>query len=118
MRLRKSILATGLIIGLLWGAWHFIMFWENDSFSGAFPFAILLVRLFSWLPAYRIIMVWVYDRTESLLVVMLMHVSLVASLTVIDPALTGVELLAYILVRAAVLWFIAAVVASARTKTA
>lgn len=110
MRLRYSVLATGLTVGLLWGAWHFIMFWESDSFSGALPLAILLVRLFSWLPAYRILMVWVYDRTESLLVVMLMHVSLVAAMIFFDPPLTGWGLLTYLLARAAVLWAIVAAV--------
>jgi membrane protease YdiL (CAAX protease family) len=110
MRLRYSVFATGLIVGLLWGAWHFIMFWESDSFSGTFPLAILLVRLFSWLPAYRILMVWVYDRTESLLVVMLMHVSLVAAMIFFDPPLTGWGLLTYLLARAAVLWVIVATV--------
>jgi membrane protease YdiL (CAAX protease family) len=110
MRLRYSVFATGLTVGLLWGAWHFIMFWESDSFSGTFPLAILLVRLFSWLPAYRILMVWVYDRTESLLVVMLMHVSLVAAMIFFDPPLTGWGLLTYLLARAAVLWVIVAAV--------
>jgi len=110
MRLRYSVFATGLTVGLLWGAWHFIMFWESDSFSGTFPLAILLVRLFSWLPAYRILMVWVYDRTESLLVVMLMHVSLVAAMIFFDPPLTGWGLLTYLLARAAVLWAIVATV--------
>lgn len=117
MRHRYSILATSLIVGLLWGAWHFLLFWENDSFSGAFPLALLLARLFSWLPAYRILMVWVYDHTESLLIVMLMHVSLVATLAVIDPSLTGAGLLTFILVRAAVLWMIVAVTL-ARRRTA
>jgi len=110
MRLRYSVFATGLTVGLLWGAWHFIMFWESDSFSGTFPLAILLVRLFSWLPAYRILMVWVYDRTESLLVVMSMHVSLVAAMIFFDPPLTGWGLLTYLLARAAVLWVIVATV--------
>jgi len=110
MRLRYGVFATGLTVGLLWGAWHFIMFWESDSFSGTFPLAILLVRLFSWLPAYRILMVWVYDRTESLLVVMLMHVSLVAAMIFFDPPLTGWGLLTYLLARAAVLWVIVAAV--------
>ena len=110
MRLRYSVFATGLTVGLLWGAWHFIMFWESDSFSGTFPLAILLVRLFSWLPAYRILMVWVYDRTESLLVVMSMHVSLVAAMIFFDPPLTGWGLLTYVLARAAVLWVIVAAV--------
>ena len=65
-------------MGVLLGAWHWITFTEPGSFSGAFPLALLLVKLFSWLPAYRVLMVWVYDRDESLLLAMLMHVSLTA----------------------------------------
>lgn len=106
MRLRYSVFTTGLIVGLLWGAWHFIMFWESDSFSGALPLANLLAGLFAWLPAYRILMVWVYDRTESLLVAMLMHVSLVASTVILEPPLRGEGLLTYVLAKAAVLWVI------------
>jgi hypothetical protein len=56
-------------------------------------------------------MVWVYDRTESLLVVMLMHVSLVATTGIIDPVLGGSRLLVFLLVKAAVLWIIVAAVA-------
>jgi membrane protease YdiL (CAAX protease family) len=51
LRLRYGVLTTGLIVGLLWGAWHFILFWESGSFSGALSLALLLGRLFSWLPA-------------------------------------------------------------------
>jgi membrane protease YdiL (CAAX protease family) len=113
MRLRYGVLTTGIILGLLWGVWHFILFWERGSFSGAYPLVLLLARLFAWLPAYRVLMVWVYDRTGSLLVAMLMHVSLVASTVIIEPPLTGGALLAYILVRAAVLWIVVVVVALA-----
>jgi membrane protease YdiL (CAAX protease family) len=110
LRLRYGVVATGIVVGLLWGAWHFNLFWESDSFSATLPFAILLARLFSWLPAYRVLMVWVYDHTDSLLVAMLMHVSLVASIVIVDPPLTGATLLTYILVRAAVLWAVVAAV--------
>ncbi len=118
MRLRSSALTTGIVIGLLWGAWHFIMFWERDSCSGALPLAILLARLFAWLPAYRILLVWVFDRTESLLVVMLMHVSLVATLVIAEPPLTGERLLIFILGKAAVLWLIVAAVTMTRRRIA
>jgi membrane protease YdiL (CAAX protease family) len=111
LRLRYGIITTGLIVGLLWGAWHFILFWERGSFSGALSLALLLGRLFSWLPAYRVLMVWVYDRTGSLLVAIVMHVSLVASTVIVEPPLTGGALLTYILVRAAVLWVVVAAVA-------
>jgi uncharacterized protein len=118
MRLRSGMVTTGIVIGLLWGAWHFIMFWERDSCSGALPLAILLARLFAWLPAYRILLVWVFDHTESLLVVILMHVSLVATLVITEPPLTGEWLLIFILGKAVVLWFIVAAVTMARRRIA
>ena len=98
MRKRYSILFTGIIVGVLWGAWHFILFLEGDSFFGAMPFVFLLARLLSWLPAYH---------TDSLFITMLMHVSLVASTIIIDPVLKGSDLLTFILLRAVVLWIIA-----------
>jgi membrane protease YdiL (CAAX protease family) len=112
-RLRRGygVLATALVVGLVWGAWHFPLFWQRNSFSRALPLALLLAALFSWLPAYRALMVWVYDHTDSLLVAMLMHVSLVASTVIVEPPLAGGSLLTYILVRAAVLWLIVAAVA-------
>ena len=116
MRLRYGVLVTGLIVGLLWGLWHFLLLWEKDSFSKVVPVVLLLARLFSWLPAYRIIMVWVYDHTESLFVVILMHTSLVATLMIIDPVLSGESLVTFILVRAAALWVIAAMVTVARRQ--
>lgn len=111
MRRRYGVLSTGLLVGVLWGAWHFIMFWEPGSFSGALPLAVLLVRLFSWLPAYRLLMVWVYDRTGSLLVAMLMHASLVASQLILMPLpLSAVPLLISILAWAAALWIVVAMI--------
>lgn len=108
MRLRYSVLATGIIVGLLWGAWHFLPFWEENSFAKALPFALLLARLFSWLPPYRILMVWVYDQTESLLVTILMHASLVATLQIVVPIdLVGNQLLTWLIAWAVVLWVLA-----------
>jgi len=105
-----SILGTGSIIGIIWGAWHFPLFWEANSFTTSLPFFLLLARLFSWLPPYRILMVWVYKNTESLFVTILMHASLVATLMVLDPVIKGATLVIFILARAILLWAIAAVV--------
>lgn len=44
------------------------------------------------LPAYRVLMVWVYDRTGSLPVVMLMHASLSASTLILQPLATGIPI--------------------------
>ena len=107
LKKRYSVLKTGLIVGVVWGAWHFPPFWKGDTFSAALPLMLLLGQLFSWLPPYRILMVWVYDRTESLLLSVLMHASLMGSLNALVPAdLTGMTLLTWILAWAAALWLI------------
>jgi membrane protease YdiL (CAAX protease family) len=113
MRLRYGVLGTGLTVGVLWGAWHFPLFSGSASSSGALlPALYLLVLLFSVLPAFRVLMVWVYDRTESLLVAILMHVSLTASTLILLPlATSGVTAVTYDLVLAAVLWVVVAAVA-------
>lgn len=115
LRLRYGVLTTGLIVGLLWGAWHFPLFSGSVSSSGALPPALYLsVLLFSFLPAYRVLIVWVYDRTGSLLVAMLMHAPLSASqLILIPPAISGVQFVTYDLVFTAALWVFVAAVAVA-----
>jgi membrane protease YdiL (CAAX protease family) len=113
---RHGVLATGIIVGVLWGAWHFLVFfWGGGSSSGTLPLALyLFVLLFSILPAYRVLMVWVYDRTESLLVAILMHASLVASQFIIIPlSLVGVTAVTLDLVFTAVLWVVVGAIALA-----
>jgi hypothetical protein len=107
MRLRHGVLTTGLIVGLLCGAWHFPLF-SGGEISGALPAALFVpAQLFSFLPAYRVLMVWVYDRTGSLLVAMLMHVSLTASTLILQPLdVAGMRVLTDDLVLAAVLWLL------------
>jgi len=111
LKQRYGVLSTGLITGILWGAWHFLPFWKSDTFSAAFPLILLLGQLFSWLPPYRILMVWVYDRTGSLLVSVFMHASLMASLNAFVPVeLSGTTLLTWIFSWAAALWVVVGMV--------
>lgn len=108
-RLRAShgAVATAIIVGVAWGAWHFPLFWEADSFKAPLPFAILVTRLFSWLPGFRLLMVWLYDRSASLVVPMLMHASLVATqLFFLPRANAGAPLLLQLLVLPAMVWAI------------
>jgi membrane protease YdiL (CAAX protease family) len=114
LRLQHGVFATGLLVGVVWGAWHFPLFREGASFSGALPLALLFGQLFAWLPAYRVLMVWVYDRTGSLLVAILMHASLIATQLILLPAITGeANTLVWILGWAAALWVVVAVAAVA-----
>ena len=66
------------------------------------------------LTAYRVLMVWVYDRTESLLIAVLMHASLIVSTTpILLPAMTGAAFLTWFVVFTGALWIVVAAVALA-----
>jgi len=118
MRQRYSVLTTGIIVGVLWGAWHFPPFWESNTFSGAFPLFLLIVRLFAWLPPYRVLLVWVYDRTESLLITILMHASLDFTMLVLpSTTLSGNYLVSWIMVWSIVLWGLVALISKHNPAT-
>ena len=120
LRRRYGVFATGLIVGNLWGAWHFLgNVAAAESVAGTLSLAtclplILFDLLAGFLVAFRVLMVWVYDRTGSLLLAMLMHVSLTASIRILSPVPNmGVSLLIYDFVLAVALWAIVAAVAVA-----
>jgi membrane protease YdiL (CAAX protease family) len=111
LRRQHGLLGTALLVGLVWGAWHFPAFWRADSFAGARPFALLMAQLFAWLPAYRVLLVAAHDRTGSLPVAMLMHASLSASTVILArPGLSDAQSLASVLAWAALLWAVAGAV--------
>lgn len=113
LRLRYGVLATGLIVGILWATWHLLVaFWASSTVTGPLSPASYLVDPFLYLAFFRVLMVWVYDRTGSLLVVMLMHASLTASPRILFPAaVSGVPLIAFDIVWAAVVGVIVMVLA-------
>lgn len=115
LRKRYSVLSTGLIVGILWGVWHFmIAFWASDYLGGSDSWALFVAGFLAFylvaLPAYRVLLVLVYDRTGSLPVVMLMHAFLSASTLILQPLATGAISLIWNFVLGIILWLIVAVV--------
>ncbi|HPL14492.1 MAG TPA: CPBP family glutamic-type intramembrane protease [Candidatus Aminicenantes bacterium] len=117
LRRRHSILSTGLIVGTLWGIWHFmIAFWASRYLGGADSWIMFVAGFLAFyllaLPAYRVLLVWVYDRTgENLPVIMLMHAFLSAGTLIFQPAAAGVISLIWNSALGLVLWIVVAVVA-------
>src|SRR5215208_2338172 len=121
--LRYGVLSTGLIVGVLWGAWHLLGndIWASVAIAGDLPLALFVVLrglslLVGELLAFRVLMVWVYERTRSLLLAILMHASFAACTFILNPvvgtgAMSGSSLLTYDLVLAAALWIVVGVVA-------
>lgn len=117
VRQRRGLLASGLLVGLMWGAWHYPLFAESSmSVAGLSPVLYLAVLLFSVLPAYRVLMVWLYDHTDSLLLVIIMHASLTGSTLTLQPTTTGMETVIYDLVLATLLWLIVGALLLAERK--
>jgi membrane protease YdiL (CAAX protease family) len=117
LRRRYGVLATGLIAGILWGLWHFLgNVLAAETVAGTLSLSVFLPLilfdlLVGSLVAFRVLMVWVYDRTGSLLVAMLMHVSLTAGIRILTPVPNeGVSLFTYDFLLAVALWLLVAVV--------
>jgi membrane protease YdiL (CAAX protease family) len=108
LRLRHGVLGTALIVGVLWGAWHvaFIRLWPGLVFTGDLPLGLFLGATSFF------VLVWVYDRTGSLLVAMLMHASLTAATFVLGATgpMAGLSFLAYDAAMGATWWAVVAVV--------
>jgi membrane protease YdiL (CAAX protease family) len=116
LRLRHSMLKTGLITGFLWAAWHLLVnSWSSGDAAGALSLSPLLLSLFfSWiiLTSFRVLMVLVYEHTQSLLVAWLMHFTLTAGNVILGPTAPGGAVgPLWSLIIGIVLWVIVAVLA-------
>jgi len=119
MRRHHGPFATGLMVGFLWGAWHYLIaFWASGTSTGALSLAAFLPGMVFYvasLPAYRVLMVWLYDRTQSLFLAMLMHASFSASMLILQPPSTSLRAgLTWNVVLCALLWGVVGAVALAR----
>lgn len=118
LRLRHGVLITGIIIGILWGAWHIATHVILASGAYAAPesrsvyiAARSLSFLLGGLVAFRVLMVWVYDHTRSLPLMMIMHASLTAANMIFEPeAIGGTSLYIYDLTGALAMWAVVVLV--------
>jgi len=123
LRQRYSVLVTGLIVGFLWAVWHILpalwLGFASGTVSDTLSMVSYLTDPLLFLMAFRVLMVWVYDRTnESLFLAMLMHVSLTSSARIFTPlGIVGIPLMLFGITWAAIIWGIVAVVVLAKGDT-
>ena len=111
MRLKYSVLRASIFLGILHALWHIVAdFLGNYNNYGIiwFPY---FVSFSVFIVALRIIIVWVYENTESLLLAQLMHASSSGFLSVLVPiGITGKTRLIFYAVYAVALWIIACLI--------
>lgn len=115
LRMKYNILTTGLIVGILWGIWHFLIaFWATDYLAGSVSRIMFVAGFIAFyllaLPAYRVLLVLVYDRTVSLPIIMIMHAFLSASTLILQPSSTGETGFVWTLILGIILWLVVAVI--------
>ena len=113
---RHGLLATGLIVGLPWMVLHVPVY--AGIASGAVPPALNVAAIIFWMLAYRVLMVWVYDHTQSVPMAILMHLMIIVWPFVLpgSPAMVGVPDLVFNLVLGVTLWVLVVAVAAANRR--
>lgn len=86
LQLYYSPLFAGIILGVIHAIWHFLAdYWGGVSFYGEF----YVLHFFLWiiaLTAFRLLSVWIYNRSNSLLLAQLTHASFTGSQLVFWPS--------------------------------
>jgi membrane protease YdiL (CAAX protease family) len=84
---RHGVLATGLLVGVLWWGWHVLAdYWGGAGYGAWYGPHVLLWA--AALPAYRVLMTWVYRHTGSVLVAALMHAGFTGGQALLLPGWT------------------------------
>ena len=115
LRSRYSLIKSGLILGLIWAVWHFLpVFWGSGDTYGRLDLSSFLPGLFchyTVLVPYRIILVWLHDRTGSLIPVILMHACLTTYTSfILGLSKGGIPSFVYFGILAVFLWIIVAMI--------
>jgi uncharacterized protein len=112
LNLRHDGFNSAIILGLLWGLWHAPVV---DFLGAAYPHGVY------WLPFYlsfvviivavRILIVWMFTNTKSLLAAQLTHASSTGFLAVLAPAaVLPAQEVGWYTVYGAMLWIVALVI--------
>ena len=118
MQLKYSALPASLLLGALWGLWHIpvVDFLGAAYPHGAYwlPFFLAFVAL---MMAMRVLIVWVYCNTSSVLLAQLLHASSTGFLVMLSPpSVSSAQEALWYAVYAAVLWVVVALVIAAYGK--
>jgi membrane protease YdiL (CAAX protease family) len=110
-KLRESfaVLPAAAILGVFWGLWHAPVI---DFLGAASPHGKVLPAFFAAfvaaMAAMRVLIAWFYERTNSVALAQLIHISSTGALVVFSPpAVTPAQEAAWYALYAAVLWGLA-----------
>lgn len=108
MRLRYGLIRAGVYLGFLHGLWHFVVWFLMQSSDLGVYWYPYFVAFVAFLVALRVIMVWTYSHTNSLLLSQMIHASSTGFLAVFTPEyIEPVNWVIFYSVYAIVMWVVA-----------
>jgi len=111
MRLRLSVLRASIYLGLIHGLWHMVADFLGNGISFGLNWLFYFAGFFVFVVALRIIIAWVYENTESLLLSQLIHASSSGFLAVLVPIKYGGEIWPiFYAVYAVGIWLVAGII--------
>ena len=70
LQTKYSALTASLILGIIWGAWHFPpAYLLNTAVPSGMPFGIFMI----WVVTATLLITWVYNNSKSVLMAIIMH---------------------------------------------
>jgi len=110
MQARLGTLHAGVLLGLLWSAWHLPVI---DFLGAASPHGTYLPLFFlsfaTAMTAMRVLIGWIYQNTQSVVLAQLMHVSSTGALVIFGPfRVTPAQETAWYFTYGAALWIVIA----------
>jgi len=114
LRERYAVLPAEAILGVFWGLWHAPVI---DFLGAASPHGKALPAFFAAfiaaMAAMRVLIAWFYERTQSVVLAQLIHISSTGALVVFGPAgVSPAQEAGWYAVYAAALWLLAVVLAT------
>ena len=108
LRQRFAPLPAAAILGLVWGLWHAPVI---DFLGSASPHGTALPAFFAAfvaaMAAMRVLIAWFYERTQSVALAQLIHISSTGSLVVFSPpSVSPAQEAAWYALYAAALWLL------------
>jgi membrane protease YdiL (CAAX protease family) len=110
MRKKQGLFSTAIYLGFLHGIWHLVVWFLIQSADLGRYWLPYFIAFVLFLAAFRVVVVWVYSNTNSLLLAQLMHASSTGFLVVLTPTeIEPVNWVIFYTVYAVAMWVIALV---------
>jgi len=112
MELKRNALATGILLGVIHVLWHIVPdYLGASSARGAYWLPHFLTMMLVAMTAMRVLIVWVYINTRSLLLAQLMHAGSTGFLAILDPtSISPASSTLWYAIYGVALWVVVAVV--------